>query len=72
MSVNIDLNQSPPYLNLRSTVNIKIVVKKKENCRQVLVERYGEEAYNAIVASVEPLMLYHYASDHVCVFILVS
>lgn len=72
MSVNIDLNQSPPYLNLRSSVNIRIIVKKKLNCRQVLVEKYGEDAYNAIIGSPEPLILYRYASDEVCVFVLVS
>ena len=71
MNVNIDLNQSPPFLNLRSTVNIKLIVKKKLDTRQVLIEKFGEEGYNAIIASVEPLMLYRCTSEDVCIFILV-
>ena len=71
MDLNIDLNQSQPFLNLRSAVSIKIIVKKKLSSRQVLVEKFGEEGYNAVIASPEPLMLYRCSTEDVCVFVLV-
>ena len=71
MNVNIDLNQDQPFLNLRSALNIKIVVKKKLNLREVLVQKFGEDGFNAIIASPEPLMLYRTTIEDICVFILV-
>lgn len=72
MDANVDLNRIPPYLNLRSTLNIRVVVKTKLNCRQILIDKYGEDAYSAIIASPEPLILYRYSNDQVSIFVIVS
>lgn len=67
MDVNVDLNQVPSYLNLHSKGNNSIIVRKKSSSKQVLIEKYGEDAYNVIIPSPKRLILYQ-----LCVFILVS
>lgn len=71
MNINIDLNESPPYLNLRSTLSVKIIVKQKIASREILVRKFGEEGYNTILASPDPLMLYRCTMEEVCIFIMI-
>jgi len=69
--VNIDLNESPPFLNLRSTLSVKIIVKQKLTSRQMLIDKFGENGFNEIIASPDPLMLYRCTSEEVDIFILI-
>jgi formylmethanofuran dehydrogenase subunit A len=71
MNVNIDLNDSPSFLNLRSTFCIKIIVKQKLTSREVLVRKFGEVGYTTIMASSEPLMLYRCTNEEMCIFIFI-
>ena len=71
MNTNIDLNVSVPFLNLRSTAHIKIIVKQKLACRDVLVQKFGEDGYNTIVASSEPLIMFKLMMEEVLVFVIV-
>lgn len=71
MNINIDLNESPPFLNLRSTLNIKVIVKQKLTSREVLVRKYGEDGFNTIIASPSPLIVYRCSMEEVCIFIMI-
>ena len=69
--MNIDLNESPPFLNLRSTLSVKIIMKQKLTSRQMLIDKFGENGFNEIIASPELLMLYRCTSEEVSIFILI-
>ena len=54
----MDLNRPPSdTFDLPSTLDIKIICRKKTNCREVLVRKYGEERCNAILRSPDPIVL---------------
>lgn len=53
----MDLNLPPGSLPLQDFWTLKIVIRKKVDCREVLVRKYGEEEYARILASEKPLMV---------------
>ena len=48
----------PIILSLRSDLSLKIVVQEKIANREILVKKYGEEAFDKIVQSKEALILF--------------
>ena len=46
-------------------------MRKKINSRETLVMKFGDERYNEIVASEEPLMMFGSRGEDPCVFIFV-
>jgi hypothetical protein len=71
MNPNIDLNVDPPILNLRSLLCVKIIVQKKLASREMLVQKFGEEGYNTIMASSEPLMLFRVTAGQIFIIIMI-
>jgi hypothetical protein len=67
----MDLNQPPAPTPQFSTLNFRFVTRKKIECRQTLVRKFGEEGFNDIIASEEPLILLGFLRSMVFVFILV-
>lgn len=67
----MDLNQLPTPTPRFSSLNFRFVIRKKVECRETLVRKFGEEGYNTIVASEEPLILLGFPREMVFVFILV-
>ena len=54
----MDLNQPPrDTSDFPSTLEIKILCRKKVHCRDLLVRKFGEERCNAILRNPEPLLL---------------
>jgi hypothetical protein len=67
----MDLNQPPrDTSDFPSTLEIKIVCRKKANCRDLLVRKYGEERCNAILRNPQPLILAIVSRSVIIVFIL--
>ncbi len=73
LSEDMDLNQPPssPIPELRSSLNIKVIVRRKIACREIIVRKYGEEGYNTIVSSEDPLILLGLPNGEVCIFVLI-
>jgi hypothetical protein len=67
----MDLNQPPTPTPRFSALNFRFVIRKKVECRQTLVRKFGEAGFNDIIASEEPLILLGFPRDMVFVFILV-
>jgi hypothetical protein len=68
---SMDLNLFPYPTPRFSSLNFRFIVRKKVECRETLVRKYGEEGFNNIVASEEPLILLGFPREVVFVFILV-
>jgi hypothetical protein len=67
----MDLNLFPYPIPRFSSLNFRFVIRKKVECREILVRKYGVEGFNNIVASEEPLILLGIPREVVFVFILV-
>lgn len=69
----MDLNRPPIQVpQMRSTMSFQVVVRRKVACRDTLVGKYGEEGYNAIISSEEPLILSGFLRGEVlAIFVLV-
>lgn len=69
----MDLNENPNRaFNVRSELTVKIIVRRKIANREVLIQKYGEEAYNTIVASPDALILYgDNPRGTLCIYVLV-
>ncbi len=50
---------------------MKIIVLKKLASREMLVQKFGEEGYNTIIASFEPLMLFRVTSGQIFIIIMI-
>ena len=48
----------PITLSLRSDLSLKIIVREKIANREILVKKYGEEAFDKIIQSKEVLILF--------------
>ncbi len=69
----MDLNQLPrDTFDIPSTFDIKIVCRKKANCRAFLVRKYGEERANGILRNPDPMVLTNVTRYVVIVLILHS
>ena len=67
----MDLNQLPrDTFDFPSNLEIRVICRKKVNCRDFLIRKYGEERYNAIVGSLDPLLLANVSRYVVIMYIL--
>ena len=53
----IDLNRLPRVNKFPSFVDIRIVCRRKVDCKDVLVRKYGEEKYTFMLLKPEPVIL---------------
>jgi hypothetical protein len=68
---DLDLNRIPNEVpNFPSFADIKIVCKKKVDCRDVLVRKFGEERYNAMLQMQQPVMLSSVWNLRIIIFVL--
>ena len=68
----MDLNRSPNFSTFEfpCSLEIKIVCRRKVDCRDVLVRKYGEEQYHAILSNPEPMVVPTVTRFIVVVFVL--
>lgn len=67
----MDLNSTPTNISdFPVSLDIKIVTRKKVDCRDVLVRKYGEERYNAMISNPEPMVLPSFLYNMIIVFVL--
>ena len=67
----MDLNRlSSSVPDFPSSLDIRIATRRKVDCRNVLVRRYGEEGYNAMLSSPEPVILPTVTNFMIVVFVL--
>jgi hypothetical protein len=67
----MDLNRPPSNVSdFPSSLDIRIVTRKKVDCRNVLVRRYGQEGYNAMLNSPEPVILPTVTNFMIVIFVL--
>jgi hypothetical protein len=71
----MDLNSatsSMPELNLNFTLrDIKFTIRTKRSCRLTLIGHFGEEGYNHISNSNEPLLLAAIERSFIHIYIMV-
>lgn len=60
-----------PVPELRSSILFKVIVKTKLECRAPLVSKFGEDGYETILASSEPLILLGLPSNMICIFVII-
>jgi hypothetical protein len=71
----MDLNSATsvaPGLNVNFTLrDIKFTIRTKRSCRLTLIGKFGEEGYNHISNSNEPLLLAAVERNAIHIFIMV-
>lgn len=66
----LDLNRLPNNLHyFPSFIDIKVVCRKKSHCREVLVRKYGEERYNVMLQTSEPVILSCFMNFKIIIFV---
>lgn len=69
----MDLNSTPTNISdFPVSLDIKIVTRKKVDCRDVLVRKYGEERYNAMISNPEPMVLPSFLYNMIIVFFCIT
>jgi hypothetical protein len=68
----LDLNVLPSHVpEFASSMDIRVVCKRKVDSREVLIRKYGEVGYNAMIQSLEPVILSHVMhSSKIILFVL--
>jgi hypothetical protein len=67
----MDLNRPPSSISdFPSSLDIKIVTRRKVDCRDVLVRKYGEERYRDMLRNPEPMILPTVTNFMIVVFVL--
>ena len=67
----MDLNRSPSSVDeFPSSIDIRIVTRKKTDCRDVLVRKYGEERFTTMIRNPEPVVLPAFINNMIVVFVL--
>ncbi len=68
----MDLNRPPNPFSLSCTISgIRFVTRRKLDCREVLVQKYGEEWFESMIASEEPFLIPSITLGMIIIFILV-
>ena len=66
----LDLNRLPSVNEFPSFIDIRMVCRKKVDCKDVLVRKYGEERYNDMLLIPEPVILSSLLNFKIIVFVL--
>jgi hypothetical protein len=66
----LDLNRLPSVNEFPSFIDIRMVCRKKVDCRDVLIRKYGEERYNAMLLMPEPVILSSLLNFKIIIFVL--
>ena len=66
----LDLNRLPNVNEFPSFIDIRMVCRKKVDCKDVLVKKYGEERYNDMLLIPEPVILSSVLNFKIIVFVL--
>lgn len=66
-----DLNRLPSEVqNFPSFADIRIICKKKVDCRDVLIRKFGEERYNAMLEMQQPAIISSIRNLRIVIFVL--
>ncbi len=67
----MDLNALPDDVpGFFSFLDIRVVCRKKADNREVLIRKYGERGYDAILHNEEPVILIHVSNTRIILFVL--
>ena len=65
----MDLNRTPVPFN--STINIRVRVALKSENRRAIVEKFGEDLYQVVLQSAQPLVVPVVRNSQVFIYIFV-
>ncbi len=69
----LDLNRLPNNVHdFPSFIDIRIVCRRKFDCRSILVRKYGEEGHNMMLRMPEPMILSCMMNFKIILFVLYS